>query len=185
MFSSHLYCISHRVPTSYRTSWHHCSLNATGKILLNNTCFVQSWPDSEAQQLSWNLECFQRRMTGVSGYTRLQQLRSSFTSAVLCITFTAPLPWTAAAAWLPGFSYPLPDIHACHFTCLLLSIPSDPHRTFSKALWKPSTHSRTPASLFSKGNCDISRFTDLITDKYCHSSQDGERKSEYMDAQRS
>jgi len=43
------------------------------------------------------------------------------------------------------------------------------------------THSCTPASLFSKGNCDISRFTDLTTDKCCHSSQDGERKTEYMD----
>lgn len=83
---------------------------------------------------------------------------------------------------LPGFSYPLPDIHACHFTCLLLYIPSDPHRPFSKALWKPSTHSHTPASLFSTGNCDISRLTDLTTDKCCHLSQDGERKSEHMDA---
>ncbi|PKU45778.1 vps10 domain-containing receptor 2 [Limosa lapponica baueri] len=31
-------------------------------------------------------------------------------------------------------------------------------------------------------NCDISRLTDLTADKCCHSSQDGGRKTEYMDA---
>lgn len=39
LFTSHLYCISHRVPTSARASWHHCSLNATSKFFLINTRF--------------------------------------------------------------------------------------------------------------------------------------------------
>lgn len=40
LFTSHLYCISQRIPSSVRSSWHHYSLSATGAIFLNSKCFT-------------------------------------------------------------------------------------------------------------------------------------------------
>lgn len=144
----------------------------------------QSWPDSEAQQQSWSLECSQRRINGVSGYTRLHQLRPRmiFSSAVLPTTFTAPLPWKQLLPYFPDFCYLLSRYSHLPFH---LSPPFHPFwsppNVFQSTMETP-THSCTPTFLFSKANYNISRFTDLTLDKCCHSRQNGEWKTEHMDA---
>ncbi|CAN0219329.1 unnamed protein product, partial [Bubo scandiacus] len=84
--------------------------------------------------------------------------------------------------YFPGLSYPfyiftLAISLVSSFPSLLIPTPN----VFQSTVETP-TYSCTPVFLFSNSNSDISRFTDLTTDKCCHSGQDGERKTEHMDA---
>lgn len=126
---------------------------------------------------------FREELTEYHGTPDSHQLRPRmvFSSAVLPMTFTAPLAWTVTAAVLPWLFLPPPRYSHLpfHFSPPLHPFWSPSH-AFQSTMETP-THSCIPASLFPNGNCDISRFTELTTDKCGHANQAGERKTEHMD----
>lgn len=152
------FCLLHTHTASHTGSQPqpgHSGSTAAWMLLVKSSLIIpvfQSWPDSEAQQQSWSLECSQRRINGVSGYTRLHQLRPRmiFSSAVLPTTFTAPLPWKQLLPYFPDFSYLLSRYSHLTFH---LSPPFHPFwsppNVFQSTMETP-THSCTPPSSFQR-----------------------------------